>query len=341
MALRHPFVPHLCHAVGGSPRFCFTRKRVRDNSTPALVPGVLRKASMHKLRTLMTTVAHSRTALVIGVLVSLLVPALTLPRLPMLSPWPVLLGLLPWVVGKYVLCPLRWRALTDGDLGRRWHLRAYAESELLGLMTPGHVGADVWRIRRLTRAGLGRGDAVMSVGSDRLVGAIGLAVFVAFAGSALPMNLLVGAAAIGVVLLAALLVVRKLRPDLLPRRPLPPPRRLLHGLVLSAGYQLSIAALLLGTLAATGHELSPLAVLGAFGASQIAGAIPGPNGASPRDGALVAALVALGVPWTAAAAAVAVKAAVAWLPALLLGGASLALARRAAGRTPVMATATA
>jgi hypothetical protein len=300
---------------------------------PVRDPGVLRKASMHKLRTLLHTVSHSRTALVVGVVVSLLVPALTLPRLPMISPWPVLLGLLPWVVGKYLLCPLRWRALTNGALGRRWHLRAYAESELLGLLTPGHIGADAWRLKRLTGAGLTRGDALMSVGTDRLVGAIGLAVFVAFAGSALPVNLLVGAAVLGAVLVVALLVVRMVKPDLLPRRPLPPPRQLLHGLVLSAGYQLSIAALLLGTLDATGHDLSPLALLGAFGASQIAGAVPGPNGASPRDGALVAALVALGVPWTAAAAAVAVKAAVAWLPALLLGGVSLVLARRAARRT--------
>ena len=287
---------------------------------------------MHKLRTLLRTVAHSRIALVIGVAVSILVPAVTLPSLPTLSPWPILLGLAPWVIGKYVLCPLRWRALTDADLGRRWHLRAFAESELLGLLTPGHVGADVWRVHRLTGSGLARGDALMSVGADRLVGALGLALFVAFAGTALPTNLLLGAVGLGLLLRVALLVVRRVRPDLLPRRPLPPPKQLFHGLVLSAGYQLSIAALLVGTLAATGHELSPLAVLGAFGASQIAGAVPGPNGASPRDGALVAALVALGVPWTAAVAAVAVKAAVAWLPALLLGGVSLVLARRAARR---------
>ena len=80
---------------------------------------------------------ESRTAIAIGVAVSLVVPALTLPRLPQVSLWPVLAGLLPWVVGKYLLCPLRWRALTDAGLSRRWHLRAYAESELLGLLTPG------------------------------------------------------------------------------------------------------------------------------------------------------------------------------------------------------------
>ena len=49
---------------------------------------------------------------------------------------------------------------------------AYAESELLGLFTPGHVGADLWRLKRLTGTGLDRGDAVLSVGTDRLVGAL-------------------------------------------------------------------------------------------------------------------------------------------------------------------------
>src|SRR5688500_3188940 len=93
-------------------------------------------------------VLHSRAALVLGVAVAVIVPAVTLPRLPEVSPWPALLGLLPWVIGKYVLCPLRWRVLTDASLSRWWHIRAYAESELLGLFTPGHVGADLWRLAR-------------------------------------------------------------------------------------------------------------------------------------------------------------------------------------------------
>ena len=278
-------------------------------------------------------IVHSRTTLVLGIAISILVPVITLPRLPHVSVWPIVLGLLPWVVGKYVLCPLRWRALTSSDLGRPWFFRAYAESELLGLLTPGHVGADVWRMHRLSKAGLRRGDALASVGTDRLVGAIGLAAFVAFAGAALPVRMLVTAGGLAVAALVVLLVVRRVRPDLMPTQPLPRPRQLVHGLVLSAGYQLTIAGLLLGTLAATGHTLSPLQLLGAFGASQIAGAVPGPNGASPRDGALVVALVALGVPLAAAAAAVTLKAAVAWLPGLTLGGVSLALTRRTARRT--------
>jgi glycosyltransferase 2 family protein len=275
------------------------------------------------------SVLHSRPVLALGVAVSILVPALTLPRLPHVAMLPVVLGLVPWVVGKYVLCPLRWRALTEAGLSRRWHMRAYAESELLGLVTPGHVGADVWRLHRLTRSGLKRGDAVLSVGADRLVGAIGLAVFVGFAGTALPTRMLLGALGLGLAAVVAALVVRRVRPEWMPSKPLPRPRQLAHALVLSAGYQASIAGLLLGTVVATGHTVSPLAVMGAFGASQLAGALPGPNGASPRDAALVVALVAIGVPWVAATAAVTLKAALAWAPALVLGGVSLILTRRA------------
>ncbi len=278
------------------------------------------------------SILHSRVVTILGIALALAVPAFTLPRLPHVSLWPVFLGLVPWIIGKYVLCPLRWRALTVGNLSRWWHIRAYAESELLGLFTPGHVGADLWRLRRLTRSGLNGADALTSVGLDRLVGAIGLAAFVGFAGTALPLRMLLVALGVSVLAVVAALILRRVRPDLMPRRPLPPPRVLAHALVLSAGYQLTIAALLLGSLAATGHEVSPLALLGAFGASQLAGAVPGPNGASPRDAALVVALAALGVPWVAAAAAVTLKAVVAWLPALALGGVSLVATRWAVRR---------
>ena len=128
--------------------------------------------------------------------------------------------------------------------------------------------------------------------------------------------------------LAVVLAVRRVRPQWIPRRPLPPFRRLVHGLVLSVLYQVTIVALLVGTLEATGHGVSPLEALGALGASQLAGAVPGPQGASPRDGALVVALMALGVPWVAALGAVTLKAMLAWAPGILLGGGCLLLARR-------------
>ena len=266
--------------------------------------------------------------------VAVAVPVLTLPALPDLAWWPALLGLAPWVVGKYVLCPLRWHALSASGRSRGWHVRAYAESELCGLLTPGHVGADAWRVRRLTGAGMSTPDAVAEAGLDRLVGALGLAVFVGVSATALPLRMLLTALGLAAMAVVVAVVVGRRRPDLVPRRPLPRGRALVLGIALSVGYQLSICLLLLGTVMATGHTLGPLALLGAFGASQLAGAVPGPHGASPRDGALVVALAGLGLPWQAAIGAVALKAVLAWLPALLLGGVSLLLARVLRGRRP-------
>ena len=279
-------------------------------------------------RTRLQRLLHSRLLLVAGVALALVVPAITLPRLPQVNLWPAVVGLLPWVVGKYLLCPLRWRALTSVPQTRRFHVAAYAESELLGMLTPGHVGADLWRVRRLSTAGLPGGDAVASVALDRFVGAIGLAAFVVFAGAQLPVRMLLVASGAAAAVLALVLVLRRVRPTLMPTGPLPSRGRILQALLLAACHQLTIAAFLLGTVQATGHSVTPLQLLGAFGASQLAGVIPGPTGASPREGALVVALVALGLPWPAAAAAVALKSALAWLPALALGGVSLFLTRR-------------
>ncbi len=288
---------------------------------------VVRPQPRTRVRGLLHGLGRSRALRGLLLVVALAVPVLTLPSLPALDWWPALLGLAPWVVGKYVLCPLRWHALSASGQTRRWHVRAYAEAELCGLLTPGHVGADAWRVRRLTRSGMTVPDAVAEAGLDRLVGAIGLAAFVGLSATALPGRMLLTALGLAVAALAVAVLVGHRRPDLVPHRPLPRGRALVAGIGLSAGYQLSICLLLLGTVAATGHALGPLALLGAFGASQLAGAVPGPHGASPRDAALVVALAGLGLPWSAALGAVALKAALAWLPALLLGGVSLLLAR--------------
>jgi hypothetical protein len=271
---------------------------------------------------------HRKACAAVLLVIAVAVPLLTLPALPRLSWWPAFAGLLPWVFGKYVLCPLRWHALSESGRTRRWHIRAYAEAELCGLLTPGHVGADAWRVRRLTRTGMSTPDAVAEAGLDRLVGALGLAAFVGFSAVALPARMLLTALGVALVAVAVALVVGKRKPHLVPQRRLPRPRVVAYGVLLSAGYQLSICLLLLGTVAATGHTLGPLALLGAFGASQLAGSVPGPHGASPRDGALVVALAGLGLPWQAALGAVALKATLAWLPALALGGVSLLAARR-------------
>lgn len=275
---------------------------------------------------------QSRVLLALGFVIAVAVPVATLPRVPSVNPWPLVAGLVPWIFGKYVLCPLRWQAITaavpGAPRGSRWYLRAFAESELLGLLTPGHIGSDLWRVKRLAQSGVARGDAVLNVGIDCFAGGIGGAVFVAFAARSLPGMLPLVAAGIGLVAVLGALLLRRLRPGLLPSGPMPPPRTIAVAILLSAAYQVTIAGLLLGTIVATGHTLSPFAILGAFGASQLAGIIPGVNGASPRDGALIIALVALGVPLVAAAAAVTLRATLAWLPALALGGVSLWLLRR-------------
>ncbi|RJK94782.1 lysylphosphatidylglycerol synthase domain-containing protein [Vallicoccus soli] len=274
----------------------------------------------------------ARAALLVA---ALAVPAVTLPALPEVSLLPALLGLLPWVVGKYVLCPLRWYAIGESGRSRRWHLRAFAEAELLGLATPGHVGADLWRVRRLHGTGMATPSGLAEVALDRVVGAVGLAAFVALAGTTLPLGLLLPALGAGAALALTVLVVHRVRPQWVPERRLPAPRRLAAGVLLSMGYQASVVALLLGCLAATGHHVAPAAIAGAFAASQLAGALPGPHGASPKDAALAAALAALGVPWQAAVGAVALKAALAWLPGVLLGAPALLLTRRAARLAPV------
>ncbi len=260
-------------------------------------------------------------------------------RVPNAAWLPALLGLLPWAFGKYVLCPLRWHALSVSGKPRRWHLRVYAEAELLGLVSPGHAGADIWRVHKLETTGMNRTSSVAEAALDRLMGAIGLMLFVVVAGATLPLRVLLAAMGIASVFLLLALVVRRVRPQLLAERPLPRPRVAAKAILLSMGYQLTIMCMLMGTVAAMGQELNPLQLLGVFGASQVAGIVPGMHGASPREGALVVGLASLGITWTAAIGAVALTALLAWLPALLLGGGSFVVRRLRArfGSAPALA----
>src|SRR4051794_16898226 len=124
-------------------------------------------------------VGHHRLVRWTAAIVAVAVSAWSVQRGPHASWAPALVGLVPWVVGKYLLCPLRWHALSSAGRRRGWYLRTYAEGELLGLASPGHVGADLWRIQRLhAHADMARSCAVAEVALDRLVGALGLIVFV-------------------------------------------------------------------------------------------------------------------------------------------------------------------
>ena len=293
-------------------------------------------ASMPKI----TTAVFGRTwvrALLLGIAVA--VSLWSFERVPNAALLPALLGLLPWAVGKYVLCPLRWHALSVSGRPRRWHMRVYAEAELLGLVSPGHVGADMWRVHKLETTGMKRSSSVAEAALDRLMGSIGLALFVVLGGATLPRRVLAATVGIAAFFLLVALIVRRVRPTLLAERPLPRPSVAAKAIVLSMCYQLTILGMLMGTVSAMGQELNPLQLLGVFGASQVAGIVPGMHGASPREGALVVGLASLGLTWSAAIGAVALTALLAWLPALLLGGGSFAVRRLRArfGSAPALA----
>ncbi len=256
--------------------------------------------------------------------ISTIVSLWSLARLPAASPVPVVLGLIPFAAGKYLLCPLRWHALSVSGRGRWWHIRAYAESELLGLLSPGHTGADLWRVHSLHAAGMGRTAAVAEAALDRFVGMVAIALGIALAGVALPPRILAALAGIGAVVLGVGVLVRLRRPDVFAHRPLPSPRIFVTGLLLSLGYQVSIAGLIFAAALAVGRTTDPLGLLGVFAASQLASLIPGVNGANPRSGALAVGLTSLGASWPEALGAVALIAVLPWAPALLFGGGSFA-----------------
>jgi hypothetical protein len=271
---------------------------------------------------------------VLGISIALTVSFWSFDRVPNASWEPAVIGLLPWAIGKYLLCPLRWHALSMSGKTRRWHLRIYAESELLGLASPGHVGADIWRMHRLqTGAAMTRTCSIAEVALDRLIGAAGLTAFVVASGATMPLRVIAAALGLAGAVLAAAVVVNRRRPELLAGRPMPPAHVVVKGVLLSIGYQLTIMGMLIGTVAAMGENVRPIALLGVFGASQVAGIVPGINGASPREGALVVGLASLGITWSAAVGAVALTALLAWLPALLLGGGSFVIRRLARLRT--------
>ncbi|MFI7065247.1 lysylphosphatidylglycerol synthase domain-containing protein [Kribbella sp. NPDC050124] len=261
------------------------------------------------------------TALLIAVGLSLW----NVDRVPHTAVLPAIAGLLPFAIGKYILCPMRWHALSASGRTRRWHIRAYAESEILGLISPWHAGADLWRIHRLERTGVRRSAAVSEVALDRFVGAVGLILAVAVCGVAMPRAVLAVALGAAAVVLVVALIVNRRRPGLAGRWPWPSPKVFLAGVLLSVGYQITILGLLIGAIHAVGDSVSPVQLVAVFGASQLAGALPGVHGASPREGALVAGLAAIGVSWTAAFGAVALTALLYWIPALIFGGSCLIL----------------
>ena len=123
---------------------------------------------------------------------------------------------------------------------------------------PGHLGADLWRMHRLRAdAGMVRPCAIAEVALDRLIGALGLTVFVLLAGATLPPRHCWSPPS-----------VSRSPCWLWPSSPTPPTRPprgtaaaalrvVLKGTLLSVGYQMTIIGLLMGTVAAMGGPPLP------------------------------------------------------------------------------------
>ncbi len=255
----------------------------------------------------------------------LAVAAAAASRIPRVTLWPVVLGLVPWISARYLLSPLRWHAISSSGHSRLWHIRVYAEAEFLGVLSPARAGADLWRVQMLRRCGLHTPHAVGEIAMDRLIGGVGLVLFVAATGAALPPALLYGALAGTALALVAAVVVHHRREGGLPRpHRLPSSRTLLAATGVGFAYQLLSTGVLIGSVYSVGHPVNPWELFAVFGASQIAGLLPGVHGAGPREGALVYGLVSLGVPLASALGAISLATAITLLPPLLAGGSSLA-----------------
>lgn len=282
-----------------------------------------------------TALLHSRWVTGGAVLFALVMAAGSWHMAPRAALLPAFVGLGCWTVGNYLLVPLRWHRLSRSGQSRRWHLRVYAEAEVLGLLSPAHAGTDLWRVHMLNKVGMDRASAVVDVASDRLVGGVGIVVVAALGGATLPPALLVMSVVAALIGLVLALVMRRRKKLVIA---VPPKRALARGVAVSLVYQACAIGLMLGTVAAVGHSVTPMDMLGLVGASQIAALVPGVHGAGPKEGALATGLVSLGVPLSAAIGAITLAATLAWIPALVLGGASY-VARRRSLRTAAVAVA--
>jgi hypothetical protein len=285
----------------------------------------------NRIRATLRRLAANRWLRLASVVVPLAVSVGLLSRVPRISLLPLLPAVAVWTLGKYVLCPVRWMLVSRNGRGLWWHLRTYAEGELLGLASPAHVGADLWRGSRLVGAGMEPFHAGGVIAVDRLIGAVALVLVGALVGVTLPARTAVPVFVVGLVAVGLVLIVRRRRPAV--GRAWPGWRAAAAGVGLSLAYQVTAVALLVGAVTATGHRAGPIEVATLYAASQLATLVPGLNGLSAREGALAAALVSTGASWSAALGAVALVAVVAWGPATVLGGSSLLARFVVRGRT--------
>jgi hypothetical protein len=74
--------------------------------------------NVRRWRRVLAAAATARLGTLAAVVVAAATAVLTLRGLPSFTIWPALVGLLPWTLGKYVLCPLRWRCCSAGAAWR-------------------------------------------------------------------------------------------------------------------------------------------------------------------------------------------------------------------------------
>jgi hypothetical protein len=258
-------------------------------------------------------------------IVGVVVAVGTWSHLPSMRLEPALVGLACWTAGNYLICPLRWKSVSSRGRSLGWYARIYAEGELLGMLTPQHAGADLWRIRQLVAAGSDKGAAVVEVAADRLAGGVMIVVLAVIAGMTVPARWWpVAAGAVAAVAAVAFLTRRLWRPRV---AHVQRPRgwAFARSAAISALYQLGYLGFVIGLVQAVGHQVDFLGTASVLGLSQAASLLPGVHGAGPKEGAMTGGLVALGLPLTAAVSAVALGAALTWVPAIVVGGGGLAV----------------
>ena len=256
--------------------------------------------------------------------VGIVVAVGTFSHLPHMRLEPALVGLACWTVGNYLVCPLRWSAVSTRGKSLRWYVRVFAEGELLGMLTPQHAGADLWRVRQLVTAGSTKGSAVAEIAADRLSGGVMIAVLGVLAGMTVPARWWpIAGAVLAAVALAVWCTRRWWQPRVMELQR-PKGWAVVRAAAISALYQLGYIGFVIGLVAAVGHHVGLLGAASVLGLSQAASLLPGVHGAGPKEGAMTGGLVALGLPLAAAVSVVALAAALAWLPAVVVGGGGLA-----------------
>ncbi|MEU4295293.1 hypothetical protein AB0E63_44335, partial [Kribbella sp. NPDC026596] len=82
------------------------------------------QTNLARIARLVSTIATHRGVRIAALLAAVGLSLWNVERVPHTALLPAAAGLLPFAIGKYVLCPMRWHAISTSGRPRRWHLRA-------------------------------------------------------------------------------------------------------------------------------------------------------------------------------------------------------------------------